>query len=174
MIIMMNINNENLDNYAALILSVCYGIQTDVAVKMTNCNGTGKDAKQVALEELNKFFTKYFDKCFDVFLDYAENNMSVKELAKKHNTTVDTIRRCLNKTEVYYKEFYGLIELGYLYYTDNPRLFQFMARCGNFFVKEKKKANKCYELYQDYLENKISKNNLMKITHMTTATLAEL
>lgn len=166
--------NYNVESNAAFLLSVCYGIQPDVAVKMADCKGKRKKQEELVSHEVSKFFNEKYNLKKDVFLDYAEKNMTVSELSVKYKIDKLTVRRYLASCESYYLEFRGFIELGMLDYYDNERLMTFLTRYGRYYVREQQKAKENYKWYQEYLAGNISKKVLAKVTHMTPNTLCNI
>ena len=165
----------SVENNAAFLLSICYGIQQDVAVRMTACRGQRKVQEELVAKEVSKFFDNgKYNIRKNVFLDYAEKGMKVKDIAKKYEIDQLTVRRYLDSCESHYLEFKGLIELGMLDHYDNPELMSFLTRYGRFHVSEQKKKQENYKWYQEYLAGNITKTFLERTTHMSTKTLCNI
>lgn len=169
------INRENIENEAALILAMCYGIKTEIAVKIAHSGGKRDRIRIIVQREINNFFDSgKYDMIREIFIDFAENDMDVNALSEKYKLTKKTVRKYLKYCETYYMEYRGFIELGMLKYDAHPKLFPFLARYGRFFVKIEKRDRDNYEFYQSYKKGKITRKELCYTTHMTLRTLAQL
>lgn len=171
---MNNIHVDNIENEAALILAMCYGIRTEVAIKIAHCNGNRKQMREIVEKEIKSFFSEKYEVIKQIFIDYAENDMSVNQLSEKYELSKKTIRRYLELCDIYYMEFRGFIELGMLEYEADKNLMPFLVRYGRFFIKTEKKTQENYEFYQSFLNGEITKENLCYVTHMTPKTLCQL
>ena len=79
--------NRNIENEAALILSVCYGIRTDVAIELVVSKKRKISKEEIVKKELRRFFNKNYEVKINIFEDYALNEMSTKELSEKYNVS---------------------------------------------------------------------------------------
>ena len=159
-----------MENTVAFILSICYGIRPDTAVRMTECAGKRLEQKKIINREISKFFDEKFILKKRVFLDYSERGMKVKDIAKKYDIDQLTVRRYLDNCECFYLEFKGLIELGMVNGHDNPQLASFLRLYGKYYVREERRKAENYKWYQEYLSGNISKTRLIRTTHMTPRT----
>jgi hypothetical protein len=166
--------NEYIENEAALILSVCYGIRTEVALELVSSRGNAGKQKKIVKNELSRFFNDRYELIRRVFIDYAENALSVKKLSCKYDISERIVRKYLDFCEIYYLEYKGLIELGMLDYYDDAYLMAFLSRYGRYHKKVEKRNAENYNWYQSYLNGKITFKKLRFITHMTPKTLCEI
>ncbi|WP_370845754.1 hypothetical protein [Eubacterium sp.] len=166
--------NRNIENEAALILSVCYGIRTDVAIELVVSKKRKISKEEIVKKELRRFFNKNYEVKINIFEDYALNEMSTKELSEKYNVSSNMIREYLRDCDVYFSEFKGMIELGMLDYYDNLNLMSFLAKYGRYHKAKEKMNIENYNLYQKYLEGNITYAKLRFYTHMTPKTLSEI
>ena len=166
--------NEYIENDAALILSVCYGIRTEVALELALNRGNKEKQDKIVKNELSRFFDKRYELIRNIFIDYAENNLSVKQLSDKYKISERIVRKYLEFCETYYSEYKGLIELGMLDYYDDPHLMSFLSRYGRYHKKVEKRNADNYNWYQSYLKGDITFKKLRFITHMTPKTLCEI
>jgi hypothetical protein len=167
--------NKNIEGSAALLLSVCYGIKPDVAIKLTRTQERRLlTQEEIISHEIEKFFGDRYDFMREVFLYHIDHDQNVDKTAKKFDITNKTVRSYLASFEEHYLEFKGLIELGRLDYYDHEKLFPFLTRYGAFYVKEQEKMKTNYRTYLRYLNGEIDLKRLKFITHMTPKTLAEI
>lgn len=166
--------NEYIENEAALILSVCYGIRTEVALELAFNRGNVEKQEKIVKNELSRFFNERYELIRSVFIDYAEKNLTAKQLSDKYDISERIVRKYLDFCEMYYLEYKGLIELGMLDYYDNPYLMAFLSRYGRYYKEVEKKNAENYNWYQSYLGGNITFKKLRFLTHMTPKTLCEI